>query len=128
VYCEHFALVEMDQQVLGAAVEPHHRSSCQALSKALRQGETQVAAALIDAHEPMATEYGFQTRAHRLDLGEFRHGLNQAPGFTFNPAASMPATVAAARHLRWLTISAPSGSPAAPASLVAHGDLDSGDF
>jgi hypothetical protein len=131
VYCEHFALVEMDEQVLGASVEPHHHSSCQALSKALRQGKAQVAAALIDADEPMATEYGFQTSAHRLDLGEFRHWPNQAPGSTINPAASMPATVAAASSSEApLKIStAPSSSPAFPVAISAvRGDLDSEDF
>ena len=96
VYGQYFALVEMDEQVLGASLEPHHHSSCEALGKALRQGKAQVAAALVDADEPLATEYGFQTSAHGFDLGEFRHCPNQAPGFAFNPAAAMPARVAAA--------------------------------
>ena len=72
---QYFALVEMDEQVLGASVEPHHRSSCEALGKTLRQGKAQVPAALVDTDEPMATEDGFQTSAYRLDLGEFRHGV-----------------------------------------------------
>jgi len=36
---QYFALVEMDEQVLGASVEPHHHSSNEALGKALRQGK-----------------------------------------------------------------------------------------
>jgi hypothetical protein len=36
VYGQYFALVEMDEQVLGASVEPHHRSPREALGKALR--------------------------------------------------------------------------------------------
>src|SRR5215831_7321278 len=119
VYCEHLALVEMNEQVLGATVESHHQSSCEALGKAFRQGKAQVAAALVDADEPMATEYGFQTSAYRLDLGEFRHCRNQAPGFTFNPAAAMPATaVAAALSAGSPEIpTPPSSSPAFPVAI-----------
>src|SRR5262245_30541789 len=73
VYGEHFILVEMDENVFGASIEPNHCSSGYALGKALRQGKAQVAAALVDADEPMAAEHGLETRAHRLDLGEFRH-------------------------------------------------------
>jgi hypothetical protein len=91
VYAEHFALVEMDEQVLGASVEPHHQSSGEALGKALRQGKAQVAAALVDADEPMATEYGFQTSAYRLNLGEFRHCQIQALGFVFDKAITATA-------------------------------------
>jgi hypothetical protein len=40
VYGQYLAPVEMDEQVLGASVEPHHRSSCEALGKAFRQGKT----------------------------------------------------------------------------------------
>jgi hypothetical protein len=84
VYGEHFGLIEMDKQVLGASVEPHHHSSGEALGKALRQGKAQVAAALVDADEPMATEYVRQTSAYRLNLGEFRHCRVQALGFVFD--------------------------------------------
>src|SRR5215475_14672645 len=104
----------MDKQIFGASVEPHHHSSYEPRGKAFRQGKAQVAAALVDTDEPMATEYGFQTSAHRLDLGEFRHCRTQAPGFAFNPAAAMPATAVAAA----LSAGSPR-MPTAPSSAPA---------
>ena len=95
VYGEYFPLVEMDEQVFGPSVEPQNHSSCEALGKVLRQGKAQVAAALVNAGEPMATEYGFQTSAHRLDLGKFRHCRVELQWSAFNPAASKPATATA---------------------------------
>src|SRR5215510_6707640 len=78
----------------------------------------------------MATEYGLQTSAHRLDLGEFRHCRNQAPGFAFNPAAAMPATAVAAALSAGSPeiLTAPSSSPAFPVAISARADLGSKGF
>ena len=87
-------LVEMDEDVFGAPVEPLDRAARQALDEALRQGKAQIRPALLHVDETAPAQHRLQARAHRLDLGKLRHRRLRLPGSAFNPAAWMPATAA----------------------------------
>ena len=79
VHGQHLVPIEMDQDVLGAPAEAQHAPAGQALGEALRQGEAQVGAPLLHPHERAPGEHGLQARAHRLDLGQLRHGCLRPP-------------------------------------------------
>lgn len=66
-------IVEADQQVLGPSVDAQNRTTFDALRKAVRQRDPEVATALQDANQTAANQPGQQAAANGFDLGKLRH-------------------------------------------------------
>ena len=94
VHGQHLAVVEMDEDVLGAPVEPLDRAPREPLGEALGQRKAQVRAALLHAHEAAPAQHRLEALRVPSRPREAPASPAQAPGSAFNPAAAMPATAA----------------------------------
>ena len=90
VHREHLAAVEMDEDVLGAALQPLDRAARKTLDEALRQRKAQIRPALFDVDKSAPAQHGLEACAHRLDLGELRHRRLRLPGRPSTPQPGCP--------------------------------------
>ena len=68
----------MDQDVLGAPLEPRHAPALEPGGEALRERDAQVAAAQLDPCQPVALQDGAQAKADGLHFGQFGHGAERS--------------------------------------------------
>ncbi len=75
---QHLAVIEMDEDILGASLEPLDRATREPLGEAGRKRKAQVLAALLHAHEPMSAKDRLKPKADGLDLGKLGHAASGA--------------------------------------------------
>jgi hypothetical protein len=66
-------VVEMDQNIFGAAIDRRHATAFQAADKIHRQLLAQIGAALFYLDEAAADQMGSQAAHDSFDFGKFRH-------------------------------------------------------
>src|SRR3546814_19527750 len=66
---QHLAVIELQQHVLGPALDALHPAPLEARREVLRQREAQVRTALLDPLQPPALQLGAQAANHGLDFG-----------------------------------------------------------
>src|SRR3546814_20717925 len=66
---ENLAVIELQQHVLGPALDALHPAPLEARREVLRQREAQVRTALLDPLQPPALQLGAQAANHGLDFG-----------------------------------------------------------
>src|SRR6266851_803835 len=77
---EHAAIIEMDEDVFGAAAETRHAPSLDTRPQAQRERRAQIGAVERQARDPAALHAQRQAAPHGLDFRQFGHGSGGAPG------------------------------------------------
>ena len=71
---QHHAVVELDQNVLGAPFDGGDPAPGEALGKGFGEGHAEIGAALLDPDEGAAHQMGREAAADGFDFGKLGHG------------------------------------------------------
>src|SRR3546814_12669433 len=87
---QNLAVVEVQQHVLGAALDALHPAAYEAGREVFRQREAQVGPVLFDLYQPLALQLGAQAAHHGFDFGQLRHRKGSGTGDGFGRRRSRP--------------------------------------